>query len=172
MQEYIDIGMKSLNAGSSVEQLYFDLRLNVIVCVTAEKGFANAECFLRRVDAGIYTKIDVPLTIWKITVVDSVLIAVDNLHWSSTQKAFALCLASGKQSLGEVKVVDRPVNGKRAWVSRFLPATCGSKDAICVYAQEVVTMPSGAGVVEYSVGQLSTESFEISKLARLATPFV
>jgi len=172
MQEYIDIGMQSLNAGSSVEQLYFDLRLNFIVCVAAKKGFENVECFFRHVDAEVYTKIEVPLIIWKITVVDSVLIAVDNLNGFPTQKAFALCLSSGKQSLGEVKALNRPDNGKRAWVSRFLPATCGSKDAICVYAQELVTMASGGGIVEYSVGQLSTESFEIRKLARLVTPYV
>jgi len=35
-----------------------------------------------------------------------------------------------------------------------------------------VTMASGGGIVEYSVGQLSTESFEIRKLARLVTPYV
>ena len=171
-EEYENIGLGLLNAGSSVQQLYFDVRLNLVLCVVAKKGFKDVECFYRPVSAETYSKLDVPFPIWRITFSQSKLVAADDLNGFPVQKCFVLCLATGKRSLGEIGVIDRPTNGRRVWVSRFLPSACESEEALCVYAQELVTSASGVGVVEYSIGRLNLSSFLIAKVARLATPFV
>jgi hypothetical protein len=157
--------------GSSIELLFFDDLLSKVICVTAERGFENAECFSRHASAGDYGKIDVPFPIWKITLAHSTLIVVDNLKGSHIQKCFTLCLTSGKRTIGEIGPQVPAINNGRTWVSSFMSSACEAEAVLCVYAQEVITMPSGGGVVEYSIGQLNLKNFTIKNLTRLATPY-